>query len=174
MGLFGPYYSKRKMVRDLYIANSKIHGTGVHAKKDYKKGETIFIIKGEKVKWKVTNQEESLYGPDWIGLTKNTWIDPKGPAKYLNHSCDPNAGIKGKVTVVAIKDIKKGEEVTIDYSITEIDTLWYMECNCGAENCRKIVRSIQSLPQETFENYTPYVPKYFMSIYNKINGKQNN
>lgn len=171
MGLFGGYYSKRKMVRDLYIANSKVHGLGVHTKRDYTKGETIFIIKGKKVEWHVTNQKESLYGPDWIGLSKTSWIDPNEPAKYLNHSCDPNAGIKGKVTVVAIKNIKKGAEITIDYSTTEIDHLWFMPCDCGAKNCRKTIFSIQSLPKKIFKKYLPYIPKYFMSIYNKINGQ---
>lgn len=159
------------MVRNLYISNSKIHGEGVHTKKDYKKGDTLFIIKGTKKKWIVTNQEESLFGPDWIGVSKTVWIDPVGHAKYLNHSCNPNAGIKGKVTVVALKDIKKGSEITIDYSTTEIDTLWYMKCDCGEKNCRKTVRSIQSLPKEVFEKYSPYIPKYFMSIYNRANGK---
>lgn len=155
------------MVRDLYIANSKVHGKGVFAKKDFKKGETIFTIKGKIVHWEVRNQEESLHGPDWIGINKQSWMDPLGPAKYLNHSCRPNAGIKGRFRVIALKDTKAKEEITIDYSITEIDKLWYMRCNCGAVNCRKIIRSIQFLPKQIFSKYLPYIPTYFIRVYNK-------
>ena len=155
------------MVRDLHISNSNIHGHGVFAKKNFKRGDFIFLIKGKTVKWQVHNLKDSLYGPDWIGINKNTWVDPSGPAKFLNHSCNPNAGIQGKVKITALRDIKKGEEITIDYSITEIDELWHMKCNCGSKACRGTIRSIQFLPKKIYNGYIPYMPTYFKKIYNQ-------
>jgi uncharacterized protein len=150
------------------IKKSKIHGEGVFAKKNIKKGEVVFIVKGKIIKWDVLDQKTSLYGPDWIGIDKNHWIDPKGAGKYLNHSCKPNCGIKGKVCITAIKNINIGEEITIDYSISEIDNLWYMDCTCNSTNCRKKVRSIQFLPKKTYARYHPFIPTYFKKVYNKM------
>ena len=35
-------------------------------------------------------------------------------AKYINHSCDPNAGIRNNRDIVAMKPIREGEEIVID------------------------------------------------------------
>ena len=156
------------MTRELYINQSKLHGKGIFTTVDFKKGETVFIIKGKIIHWEVRDQKTSLYGPNWVGLCRNSWINPDGFANFLNHSCEPSCGIKGRVKVVALRDIKKGEEITIDYSITEIDKLWYMNCNCGSKNCRKVIRSIQFLPKKIYNKYTPYVPTYFMKVYESI------
>ena len=149
------------------VGKSRIHGNGIFATRNIKKGETAFIIKGKIVRWIVSDQRTSLYGPDWIGIGKEVWIDPKGPAKLLNHSCEPSCGMKGKVKVVALRDMKKGEEITVDYSITEIDRLWYMRCNCKSKNCRKKIQSIQHLPKRIYDKYTPFIPTYFAKVYNR-------
>lgn len=59
----------------------------------------------------------------------------------INHSCDPNAGFRGQITLVAMRDIEIGEEITYDYAMTDIETdmeaAWEPEsCTCGAETCR--------------------------------------
>lgn len=149
----------------VHIGKSSIHGNGVIASQDIKRGEIAFIIKGKLVKWKVVDQKTSLYGPNWIGIGKDEWIDPIGLSPLLNHSCDPSCGIKGRVTVVALKNIKRGEEITIDYSITEMDKLWYMKCFCGSPQCRKMIRSIEFLPERVFNKYIPYVPRAFQKFY---------
>src|SRR5690242_12187139 len=35
----------------------------------------------------------------------------EGPADYINHSCDPNAGLNGQIVLVAMQDIPPGEEI---------------------------------------------------------------
>src|SRR3989344_4684432 len=138
------------MKKDLYVAKSKISGKGIFTKKSFKKGETVFILKGELKKWIVTNKTTAQAGQNWVGTGKNLWIDPAGIFQYLNHSCNPNMGIKGKVVFVAIKDIKEGEEITIDYSITEETILWDMKNSeklKDSKKYRKIIRSIQFLPE---------------------------
>lgn len=150
-------YSKK-----VKVDKSKIHGLGVIAKREIKRGEIVFIIKGKKRYWNVKNEKDALHGNCWIGIGKDSWIDPIGYGRFINHSSDPNCGIRGRLLVCALYNIKKGEEVTIDYSITEGDTLWWMkDCSSG----RKI-KSIQSIPAKKYNQYLPYIPKYFQKIYN--------
>jgi hypothetical protein len=61
---------------------------------------------------------------------------PIGEGDYVNHSCNPNAGLSGQIGLVAMRDIKIGEEVCFDYAMC--DTMPYDEftCGCGSLNCR--------------------------------------
>ena len=37
------------------------------------------------------------------------------PGDMLNHSCEPNAGLRGSSLLVAMREIGVGEEITFDY-----------------------------------------------------------
>lgn len=156
------------MTKNFITKESKIHGKGAFATKDFKKGDTIFIFKGKIYKRDNKNVKDAFANPDSIGIDKNTWIDPFDNFHYINHSCDPNMGIKGRVLFKALRNIKKGEELTFDYSINEADPRWHMKCRCGAKNCRKVIRSVQFLPEKTFKSYQPFTPKYFSTLYNRL------
>ncbi|HHT9130291.1 MAG TPA: SET domain-containing protein [Candidatus Brocadiaceae bacterium] len=110
-------------MKHIYIRTSKIEGKGVAAGEDIQKGDVIQHIKGEARFLVIKSKEDSLSYPNWFGISKNKWIEPDYPNQYLNHSCNPNCGIKGKLTMVALNNIKEGEEITIDYSIIEGDDL---------------------------------------------------
>ena len=64
---------------------------------------------------------------------------PIGPGDYVNHSCDPNAGLSGQIGLVAMRDIDIGEEICFDYAMS--DTMPYDEftCNCGSAGCRSSI-----------------------------------
>ncbi len=157
------------MTNKVYIANSQVHGKGVHAAKDFKKGETIFVIKGKRVRLVIQSKKDSKLGPHWVGLRKHLWVDPEPPARFLNHSCNPNAGLFGSVTLKAMRRIHKGEEITLDYSTTEDDLMWDFKCACGEKKCRGKLRSVQLLPKETFKKYLPFIPRYFQGVYMRYN-----
>ena len=61
--------------------------------------------------------------------------------KIFNHSCDPNVGFNGQVVLVAMRDVKLGEELTFDWAMfTDESDIWkdyQVKCNCGKPNCRK-------------------------------------
>ena len=63
-----------------------------------------------------------------------------GVTDAMNHSCDPNCAVlveQPDYPVVALRDIKPGDEITIDYSVTSTspsDGLF--DCLCGSPNCR--------------------------------------
>ena len=154
-------------MKHIYVCSSKIHGLGVNIGENVKKGEAIACIKGE-MKFKVNkNEKDALDNPDWVGVAKDQWIDPAKPYKFLNHSCNPSVGIKGKITLVALRDMKEGDEITIDYSTIEGDPLWKMNCACKSANCRKLIRSVHFLPKQQFNKYLPFVSTYFKKMYLK-------
>jgi SET domain-containing protein len=152
------------------VTSSAIHGKGVIATKLIKKGEFIAYVRGPVKYFNSDSKEKALSHPNWIGFKKNHWIDPETPFCYINHSCTASAGIRGTKSVHAIRDIHEGEELTLDYSTTEIDMEWSLDpkgCQCGSKQCRKKVCSIQTLNRETFQRYLPYIPTAFIQVYTK-------
>ncbi len=154
-------------MKKLSVQKSGIEGKGLFVLEDVKKDEFIHYIEGKRVKKVAVNKlDGQTEMRNWYGVGKSVWIDPEGTHfDYLNHSCDPNAAIKGVKSLVALKDIKAGEELTIDYSITDPDPLWEMECACGTKHCRNSIRSIESVPTDVFKKHFPHIPRYFQKRY---------
>ena len=86
---------------------------------------------------------------------------------FLNHLCNPNSGLKieGKrVTLIAIKNIKKGKEIKWDYSTTMDEDDWELDCKCGSKNCRKRIKDFKYLPKKLRQKYIKLriVPEYIL------------
>lgn len=145
----------------VYVTNTENTGKGLFAKTDIKKNEVIFVVKGKLVKGPYSPSYYK-WGSRCLAIDKNIWIYPlrNNPWWYINHSCEPNVGLRGKVTVVAMKNITKGEEIVIDYAITEDDPYWRMNCKCEKNNCRKIIKSVRFLSEKIFKKYKPFIPKF--------------
>ncbi|MDD5348445.1 MAG: SET domain-containing protein-lysine N-methyltransferase, partial [Candidatus Omnitrophica bacterium] len=101
-----------------------------------------------------------------IQVGKDRWLYPKrGSFGWnLNHSCSPSCCIHGSY-IVALRAIRKGDEITIDYSTTNDDARWEMFCSCGCRNCRKTIRSIQRLPARLLRKYAGRMPRYVEEKY---------
>ncbi|GAA0183197.1 hypothetical protein LIER_30657 [Lithospermum erythrorhizon] len=63
--------------------------------------------------------------------------------RFINHSCDPNCRtekwmVNGEVCVglFALKNIKKGEELTFDYNYVRVFGAAAKKCVCGSSQCR--------------------------------------
>lgn len=64
--------------------------------------------------------------------------DPIEDSERFNHSCSPNAGIKGQIILVARRDIAVGEEICFDYETAETSGIGLMfVCKCNSITCRK-------------------------------------
>ena len=61
----------------------------------------------------------------------------KPPARFVNHSCNPNARGSDRHDI-AIRVIEAGEEVTVDYVAEHVPGL-RLECHCKAPNCRRLL-----------------------------------
>ena len=136
-----------------YVNFSPIHGHGVFAKKDIKKGTRVIQYVGEKVlrsegnrrsekrikKYLNSNKTGSVY---IFELNKKYDIDGSfkyNKARYINHSCDPNCEvdiIKDEIWISSIKKISKDEELSYDYGYS-FDKDDYKDhlCKCGSKKC---------------------------------------
>lgn len=154
-------------MKKICIGKSRINGKGIFAGEDIVKGDRIQYIKGKRVKNVIRNSEESAAIVNWIGVSRKFYINTDGtPFRYVNHSCDANAAIVGTKTVVALRDIQKGSEITIDYSMSDADPFWRgIRCHCGSKNCRKVVRAIYTVPPEVFKRHMPYISRYFQRVF---------
>lgn len=123
------------------------HGFGILAIKKIQKGERVIVFGGyvmntrqfkalsERMKSFPFQVADDLY----FGLSKISEVEE---ADYLNHSCEPTCGFSGEITIIALRDIKKGEEITIDYAMCltsrEVSP---MKCFCGSKFCRKKIKA---------------------------------
>ena len=122
------------------IAPSPIHGRGAFATRFMPKGARVIEYAGERI-----TKAESLrrcQGQNWFifGLDEEFDLDGNvewNPARFLNHSCTPNAEAvydDSRVWIVALRDVQPGEEITFNYGYDLVD---YEEhpCHCGALEC---------------------------------------
>ena len=123
----------------LIIRSSHIHAAGCYTSDPIKKGTRVVEYTGTVV----SNAEgDALYkDKDYtylFALDGGThMVDGYGTAMYINHSCEPNCEtdqIDGKIWIIALRDIKAGEELTYDYNL--FDGEGDAPCTCGAKRCR--------------------------------------
>ncbi len=142
---------KPQKLEYLKIKKSKIHSTGGFASKDITKGTRIIEYIGNKISKKESekicdielakNKKNKKNGAVYIfELNKKFDIDGNvkwNPARFINHSCSPNAEIeimKGKIWIISKNKIKKGEEITYDYGYDAEE--WYEHpCKCNSNKC---------------------------------------
>jgi hypothetical protein len=74
---------------------------------------------------------------------------------HLNHSCEPNLGIQGQIVYVALRDIKRGEELTFDYAMNG-DEPYEMKCRCGKKSCRGTITGFDWKNPELQKKYDGY------------------
>ena len=102
------------------LAPSPIHGIGVFAIRNIKKGQKLYCQSNRKT---FINLNEELL-PEIEEIVRQRWplafegdlfLSPNDDARlisFMNHSNDPNYD---KYNDVALRDITKGEEITEDY-----------------------------------------------------------
>ena len=124
---------------------SSIQGRGLFARAAIQAGETV-AVKGGAVMTR-GELDEILHevSPAEIQIEDDLWIAPRAGAEVeanllcLNHSCDPNVGVRGQITFVAMRGVEPGEELTIDYAMIDGDPSVTMACDCGRSSCRRLV-----------------------------------
>ena len=162
-------------MKKLYIAKSSIAGRGIFAGEDISKGEFIVQMNGKIIHKVYKTIGDLKIGRTWVPIKKHWWMSPEFPIKYTNHCCEPNTGFKSPRKLYAIKHIKKGVELSIDYATIEYVDFWSMPCTCGANKCRHKMHSIQFLPEATYKSYLPYIPRFLQKIYlNYKDGEKEN
>ncbi len=126
------------------FGESELH-QGVFASQSYQPGQPILVLTGPLL----CHEEILALGADQahaIQMGPDHYMDPMPPARHINHSCDPNAGIVGDRVLIALRAIGSGEEICFDYSTTMSEDHWTMECRCGGPLCRRVVLDFHYLP----------------------------
>ena len=85
--------------------------------------------------------------------------------EYLNHTCDPNCWFENQITLVARREIKAGEELSMDYGTCMTMEDFQLECLCEKESCRKLItgndwKNIE-LQKSYGGHFQPYIEKKF-------------
>ena len=130
------------ITKKVIIGPSLIHELGAFADENISKGDVVFI-KGGYILPREERYEKAI-GDYYWPLTDHYFLSPLKDSSEeeissikldINHSCEPNCGIRGDVTGVAIRDIKIGEEITFDYAMLDNED-YAFNCNCGSKLCR--------------------------------------
>ena len=149
---------------------SGIHGRGLFAIKPIRKGEIVAIKGGHVLSREQFKKKRKIVGDSYIQIDDDFFLAPLTKEEhdtvmmFLNHSCDPNVGVKGQITYVAMRDIKPGEELTLDYAMIDDDD-FAMICGCNKPNCRKTVTGRDWKRKELQKKYGEYFATF---ILNKI------
>ena len=126
------------------IKKSKIDKNGLYANCDIKKGTKIIEYKGKIISTKKSAEDPKFDNGKAIYLFNiNKRLDLDGDFKFntarlINHSCNPNCEVFGtglKIWVYAMKNIKKGDELSYDYGFSFDEDYKQFPCRCGSSNC---------------------------------------
>ncbi len=135
-------------------SSQKYGGMAYFAKHSFKKGDIVIHCFG-----KTINHQAGHFSMQ-IELKKH-YLPTKWTGRYLNHSCDPNCFAHtrkdGFPDMIALKNIKKGDEITYSYFMTEYEwaSCAYEKdaaCLCGAKKCAKKILSFSQLTDKQKDN----------------------
>ncbi len=133
-------------------------GYGIFAQEVLKKGELLAVFGGVVYEWEtfihLPERERSLC----IQIEDNFFLVPRpiGDGDFVNHCCNPNAGLSGQIALIAMRDIQPAEEVCFDYAMSDTVPYDEFECNCGAPNCRHSVTGSDWQLPELQKRYAGY------------------
>jgi len=162
--------AEQELLSNFAVARSRIEGQGLFVRQNFKPGEIVSqypigehedLRTAEEIDPDSDFAHDSIqYGVNEQGEALYLSVPADNPRRFLNHSCDPNSILRigrkegGLVysDIVPLRDLKKDEELTIDYGTTQLDD-WEMECNCGSPNCRHKMTDFKQLPEDRKKLY---------------------
>ncbi|MBW3003510.1 SET domain-containing protein [Candidatus Woesearchaeota archaeon] len=166
-----------------YYTIKNINGKekGLFAAKDISKGDIILKVNFSSKRAFTLNEianHPKRHSEHWDYVGRGKYVLDFSPYSFVNHSCEPNCATKyhsiTKKSLVALRDIKKGEQLTYDYSASAIDQFggkgfWKFRCRCGAKNCRKMVTGdFFKLPKCLQRKYWKFLPASFRKKYKNL------
>ena len=152
----------------LEVRTSPTHQNGVFTRETVSAGERLAILGGEVMFIdEINDLPERLQGytmqiEERFVLGSRSVSDD---TDFFNHSCDPNAGFKGQIFLVAMRRILAAEEVTFDYAMVVSesvgsDIVFEMNCRCGAPTCRRVITEHDWKRVDLRKKYQGYFSEY--------------
>ena len=154
---------KSRLSNKVEIRENSLNGKGIFANEHIDKGEIVFIkggyilTKDEIFSSGVINSYFPLSDEYFLGATN---VDEEEFIKlYINHSCNPNDGLHGDITFIAMRDIEKDEELTVDYAFIDNED-YSFKCTCSSKNCRGTITGFDWKIKELQDKYYDYFAQY--------------
>jgi hypothetical protein len=121
---------------NLIKKKSSIHRIGIFTEQNIKKNVVFYEVPMDLI----SNDPKKR----WAHIGKNRWVSDEKVLNYINHSCDSNSrlDISDLPKLIAKRDIKAGEEITVNYNETEKNGE-KIPCNCKSKKCKKIFLRIE-------------------------------
>jgi hypothetical protein len=126
------------------VAKSRIAGKGAYALQNIPARKKIGDLGGTIITMKEALQLiKDLKVINMVELENDLALNASAQPndmRFINHSCDPNTFMrvmKDRVEFYALKNIKKGQELSCDYGETHHEGT--LPCKCGAKNCRGFI-----------------------------------
>lgn len=136
---------------------------GVFARKPVAKGEVLVVWGGVIRSYAQLQQLPEDLRRHSIQVEEDLFQVPASaydPPDFINHSCNPNAGMSGQIALVAMRDIGRGEEVCMDYAMCDATPYDEFDCHCGERTCRSRVTGSDWARPELWKRYRGYFSPY--------------
>ena len=152
------------------VKQSTNGGKGFFAQENILKGEIVAIKNGNLVDAINATQLDEELGDFSLQISDEFFICPRSKEEindtviFINHSCEPNIGMDGQISYVAMRNILAGEELCLDYAMA-MTTDYKLVCSCGSPNCRKLITGNDWKIEELQKRYDKYFSWF---IYKKI------
>lgn len=146
--------------------HSPIQGRGLFTREPIAAGEIVAVKGGTIMDAAAFERIKHEISPAEIQIEDGLYIAPRSKDEIeanilcLNHSCDPNVGVRGQVSFAAMRDIEAGEELTIDYAMIDGDPEVRMDCGCGKNACRRTITGDDWRRPELQKRYAGWFSRY--------------
>jgi hypothetical protein len=129
-------------LQDVDNGQNSLHGT-----KPFKKGDVITTFSAG------ITQNYATYLTVQVDVDKHITLQPEF-LQYINHSCEPSVFFDTTTfELIALQDLKEGDEFTFFYPSTEWDMAQPFVCNCGSSNCLQLINGASHLSEATLHKY---------------------
>jgi len=149
------------------VRESGTHGRGLYARRAIRKGEIVSVRGGHILTPPMLRGRRRPPGywgypiADGIVLGPLTKRETETVMMFLNHSCAPNVGIRGQILFVAMRNVRRGEELTIDYAMFGGDPK-PMRCRCGVAARRGVITAADWRRKDLQRKYRGYFSSYLV------------
>jgi len=140
-------------------------GRGVFARAPIPRGELLVVFAGSVLEGEELGDLPADQRRLVLQVDENHYLlsEVEGWADWVNHCCEPNAGLRGQVTLVAMRDIEAGEEICYDYAMSDGSPYDGFECRCERVGCRGRVSGDDWMLAELWERYHGHFSPYLQA-----------
>lgn len=161
----------------LEVRKTSDMGNGVFAKLKINKEDILAVFGGYIIK-ATEAQDNSFYNSDYsLQISEDFLIGSMNEkditdTDFFNHSCAPNAGFKGQIFLVAMRDISVDEEILFDYAMVLQEMIgvkpYELKCLCGQTECRGIITENDWKNKKLQGKYDGYFQTFIQEKINKL------